>query len=305
LYAEDPERGFLPSVGTLHALSFGGGEGVRIDTGVEPGAEVSAFYDPMIAKVIARGANRDEALDRLGKALSGTVVAGPRTNVAFLTALTKAEGFRQGHFDTGFIDRNLEALGAVPRGPEFEAVRQSALALLASEQKRLTGGSLSPWTEPDSFQLGGVRQATLAMLVDGDRTDVALHHQNGWAAVYDGAESRANRSSDVVIAPAGRGVFAVTGGRQIFAELFDPLAVDLEHLDGGGVIKAPMHGKVIAVFVEAGQPIAKGQRVAVIEAMKMEHTLTAALDGTVAAVSVSVGDQVGEGATVAVLEAPL
>src|SRR5919112_1807666 len=110
LYAEDPEHGFLPSTGKLWALSFPEDEGVRIDTGVEAGDEVTPYYDPMIAKVIAHGATRDEALDRLAAALGGTVVAGPKTNVAFLKRLCEAPEFRAGQFATGFIERNLDAL---------------------------------------------------------------------------------------------------------------------------------------------------------------------------------------------------
>jgi len=107
LYAEDPEKGFLPSTGRLVALEFPTGEGIRIDAGVTAGSEVTPYYDPMIAKLIAHGKDRAEALDRLGAALAHTRVAGPRTNLAFLTALVNAEGFRGEAFDTGLIDRNL------------------------------------------------------------------------------------------------------------------------------------------------------------------------------------------------------
>ena len=117
LYAEDPERGFLPSTGKLLALQFPQGEGLRIDTGVEAGSEVTPFYDPMIAKLIAHGKSRDEALDRLAAALDKTVVVGPRSNAGFLAALCRADEFRKGNFDTGFIDRHLAALGAVAAGP--------------------------------------------------------------------------------------------------------------------------------------------------------------------------------------------
>src|SRR5476651_2226784 len=113
LYAEDPERGFLPSTGRLLALNFPQDEGLRIDTGVEEGSEVTPFYDPMIAKLIAHGNSRNEALDRLAGALDKTIVVGPRSNAGFLAALCRAEEFRQGNFDTGFIDRHLAALGAV------------------------------------------------------------------------------------------------------------------------------------------------------------------------------------------------
>ena len=134
LYAEDPERGFLPSTGTLHALRLPDGEGIRVDAGVRAGDTVTPYYDPMIAKVIAHGATREAALDRLATALDETAVAGPQTNLAFLTALAKAPEFRAGRFDTGFIDRNLAALTAVP-GPD--------IAALAAAVRRLTEPSSS------------------------------------------------------------------------------------------------------------------------------------------------------------------
>ena len=116
LYAEDPERGFLPSTGRLVALKLPEGEGIRVDTGVETGSDITAFYDPMIAKLIAHGATREQALARLGGALERTIVAGPRSNVAFLGALCRAKEFRAGAVDTGFIERNGDALGLVSRG---------------------------------------------------------------------------------------------------------------------------------------------------------------------------------------------
>ncbi len=126
LYAEDPERGFLPSTGKLVALQFPRGEDLRIDTGVEAGSEVTPFYDPMIAKLIAHGKSRAEALDRLAGALDKTVVIGPRSNAGFLAALCRAEEFRQGDFDTGFIDGHLAALGAVPQGLDRAAAALGA-----------------------------------------------------------------------------------------------------------------------------------------------------------------------------------
>ena len=111
LYAEDPERGFLPSTGKLVALSFPEGEGIRIDSGVEQGGEISPYYDPMIAKVIAHADTREAALDRLAHALDDTLVAGPRTNLAFLAALCRSPDFRNGDFDTGFIARHRDELG--------------------------------------------------------------------------------------------------------------------------------------------------------------------------------------------------
>jgi 3-methylcrotonyl-CoA carboxylase alpha subunit len=323
LYAEDPEKGFLPSTGKLWALEFGDAEGVRIDTGVAQGAEVSPFYDPMIAKVIAHGATRDEALDRLGEALGKTVVAGPRTNVTFLKALTEAEGFREGDFDTGFIDRNVEALGAVPQPVDGEAVRLGILKLVDSEwslrtwqEGRRTNENTSPWQHVDGFQLGNARSLTRRYLANGELVEARLawpgptpgHGNPNVAVRLSGGVSRflddyLPVSHLPMFMQTPQGLFVIRNGRQTEVRAFDPLDVDLDHLDGGGALKAPMHGKVIQVFVEPGQQVAKGDRIAVIEAMKMEHTLVAPTDGIVTMVAVLAGEQVAEGAPVAAIEA--
>ena len=322
LYAEDPERGFLPSTGRLHTLEFGDGEGVRVDTGVEAGAEVSPFYDPMIAKVIAFGETRDEALDRLGAVLGRTVVAGPRTNLAFLKALTEAPGFRSGAFDTGFIDRNLAALGAVPRPADPATVRLAALKLVdgvwAERQGRdqaRSNEAASPWSATDGFQLAAARRVSVPLVVDGERATVELvspapgtGRTGSIQAVFGGGTSDYHDdylpvANDPAFTLTRDGLFVVRDGRQTEVRRFDPFDVDLDHLDGGGAVKAPMHGKVIAVLVEPGQEVAKGDRIAVIEAMKMEHTLVAPADGTVTAIAVTAGEQVAEGAPVATIEA--
>ncbi len=328
LYAEDPEKGFLPSTGKLHALEFGSAEGVRIDTGVEEGAEVSPYYDPMIAKVIAHGATRDEALDRLGQALAGTVVAGPRTNVTFLKALTEAEGFRDGDFDTGFIDRNVEALGAVPQPMDAKAAAVGAHHLIKNKLKLLVLSAdaengmraADPWSamRTDGFVLSPDGWArTQSILVDGEKQAFDLRWSVGGPIIALGGrdfpmdqvgnwypyghESLVDAEARVV--ECDDRVFVVRNGRQTEVRAFDPLDVDLDHLDGGGSVKAPMHGKVVQVFVEPGQQVAKGDRIAVIEAMKMEHTLVAPSDGTVTMVAVLAGEQVAEGAPVASIEA--
>ncbi len=328
LYAEDPEKGFLPSTGKLHALEFGSAEGVRIDTGVEEGAEVSPYYDPMIAKVIAHGATRDEALDRLGAALAGTVVAGPRTNVTFLKALTEAEGFRDGDFDTGFIDRNVEALGAVPQPMDAKAAAVGVHHLIRNQLKRFARSedaengmrAADPWSVvgSDGFVLSSTAWArSQNVLVDGDKRSVGLNWSAGGpVVVLEGRDFPMDQvgrwypyghdskiDSEVRAIERDNRVFVIRNGRQTEVRAFDPLDVDLDHLDGGGSVKAPMHGKVVQVFVEPGQQVAKGDRIAVIEAMKMEHTLVAPSDGTVTMVAVLAGEQVAEGAPVASIEA--
>jgi 3-methylcrotonyl-CoA carboxylase alpha subunit len=304
LYAEDPEKGFLPSTGRLVALDFPSGEGIRVDAGVAVGSDVTPYYDPMIAKLIAHGQNRAQALDRLASALDRTRVAGPRTNLAFLAALVKSDGFRGEQFDTGFIERNLAALGAVPRGFDRAAAAFGVALLLAREQARIAARSAwdgaSPWDATDGFQLAGGRGAALPVLVDGENASAALSYgANGTRVAIDGEGA----AVDAQAVEAGDAVYVLRGGRQTVVRLNDFEAIDVEHLDTGGLITAPMHGKVLAILVEPGAAVAKGERVALIEAMKMEHALTAPIAGTVVEVAAVAGSQVAEGAKVMVIEA--
>ncbi|MFL5142434.1 MAG: acetyl/propionyl/methylcrotonyl-CoA carboxylase subunit alpha [Microvirga sp.] len=315
LYAEDPEKGFLPSTGKLWALQFPAGEGVRIDTGVAEGDAVTPFYDPMIAKVIAHGASRDEALDRLSAALGATLVAGPKTNLGFLRALADAPEFRAGRFDTGFIDANLQALGAVEQPLDEEAARLGALMLIDDEWETLEArrsslapaeGFHSPWSERDGFELGPPRSHGLSVVVEGHRHDMNVT----WAA--EGPEvafgSGVSRFIPAHFVDNHRsfprtdsGLIVLRNGRQTRVDRHDPFAVDLEHIDEGGAVKAPMHGKLIAVFVRPGDRVEKGQRLAIVEAMKMEHALVAPAAGEVAEVAAEPGQQVAEGARLIVL----
>src|SRR6185437_9207589 len=142
------------------AMQLPESRGLRIDTGVEAGSEVTPFYDPMIAKLIAHGRSRSEALDRLADALDKTIVAGPRSHAGFLAALCRAEGFRNGDFDTGFIDRHLTGLGAVPQGLDRAAAALGVQALLERESARVAAAREpdeppSPWDGGDAFQLSG------------------------------------------------------------------------------------------------------------------------------------------------------
>ena len=311
LYAEDPEKGFLPSTGKLWALQFPHGEGIRIDTGVEAGDSVTPFYDPMIAKVIAHGADRAHALDRLAAALGATVVAGPRTNLAFLKALAEAEGFRAGAFDTGFIDRNMAALGAEPQPLDAAAIAAAALQLeedrqlagLLAAAERVDGEALSPWLHADAFSLMPRPPLGLPLTVDGVRVEARIEWQEEQARVSLPGHPLGEGEHEVMLAQAEPGTYlALHRGRQSAVSLFDPFAVDLDAAaDGGGVVKAPMHGKLVALFVAQGDSVAKGQRLAIVEAMKMEHVLTAPRDGTVTELGAEPGAQVAEGAKVVVL----
>ncbi|WP_349357321.1 acetyl/propionyl/methylcrotonyl-CoA carboxylase subunit alpha [Stappia sp.] len=297
LYAEDPDQGFLPSTGRLDLLMLPEGEGIRIDTGVEAGAEISAFYDPMIAKIIAHGATREDALDRLAHQLGVSWIAGPKSNLAFLSALVAHPDVRAGGFDTGLIDRDLAALTA---GAVGEATISAAVAALIGAQEP-GAGEPGAWVDPfavrDAFQLSGTRSLSVKVEVDGEIRDVAIDWRDG-RAVAQGADAAEPAG---VVSWAGDVVYALEGGRAVKVALVDHLARVAEDAEGAGAIKAPMHGKVIAVDVAAGDAVEKGDRLAVVEAMKMEHAITAPRDGVVGTVFVAQGDQVDQGAPIVAL----
>ena len=312
VYAEDPENDFLPSTGTIVGLDLPGD--IRVESGVEAGGEVTPFYDPMIAKLIAHAPTRQEALDRLTDALDHTLVAGVRSNVAFLGALCRAPDFRKGKVDTGFIDRNLGALGAVPQGPDRAAAALGVARLLAraemSEAFGDAGGKSapprdggfqynSPWAACDGFQLGGTRSIMVPVLIDGESADATVTYGKGGIEVTIDSTAPA---TDAKAFDAEEEVYVLRHGRQTRVRLKDVAAAAAEAGAGDGVVKAPMHGRVLELFVGGGESVHGGQRLAVIEAMKMEHTLRAPFAGVVVEVAVGPGAQVVEGAQIMVIE---
>jgi 3-methylcrotonyl-CoA carboxylase alpha subunit len=306
LYAEDPERGFLPSTGKLIALEFPKGQGLRVDTGVEQGDEVTPFYDPMIAKLIAHADTREQALENLAIALDKTVVLGPRSNAGFLTALCRAPEFVAGNFDTGFIDRNLDKLGAVRQPLDRAAAAAGAHELMARENKRIAASQArepdepaSPWDSADAFQLAGARRLGLPILADGENVVAEIvHGRNGAVVTIDGIAP----APEAVAVGAADAVYVLRKGRQTKVALRDLNLDEAGDDAASGLVRAPMHGKVLGILVEKGERVTRGQCLAIIEAMKMEHTLVAAMEGTVAEIAVAVNAQVGEGAKVMVIE---
>ena len=251
-------------------------------------------------------ASRAEALDRLGAALDRTIVAGPRSNAGFLAALCRAAEFRSGKFDTGFIDRNLAALGAAPQGLDRAAVALGAQMLLKRERARIAEAApqepdvpASPWDATDAFQLAGSPPPGAADARRG-RERCGAGRLYGWGPIVtvDGV----GVAADATAIEAGDAVYVLRHGRQTKVGLRD-LAIDEagDH-GGGGLVRAPMHGKVLEVLVEKGATVARGQRLAIIEAMKMEHTLTAPIDGVVAEIAVQKDAQVAEDAKMMVIE---
>jgi 3-methylcrotonyl-CoA carboxylase alpha subunit len=302
LYAEDPARGFLPSTGTLVALQFP--DGVRIDTGVEQGSAISPYYDPMIAKMIAHAPGREAALEQLASALDRTVAAGPRTNLALLSALCRAPEFRAGTFDTSFIDRNPALLGSAE--PDRAAAAFGAARLLASDrariERRLSRASdepPSPWDATDGFQLAGPRSTALPILIDGEPAEAQVSYGSGGSVVTMDGQAAA---ADATAIETGNAIYILRHGRQTVVRHVEAGSGDADHADGDGQIKAPMHGKVLALLVVDGDRVEKGQRLAVVEAMKMEHALTARRAGRVTGIAVAAGQQVAEGARLMTIE---
>jgi 3-methylcrotonyl-CoA carboxylase alpha subunit len=293
IYAEDPARGFLPSTGTLVALRFP--QGVRVDTGVEQGSAISPYYDPMIAKMVAHAPSRDAALQTLANAIESTVAAGPRTNLALLAALCRAPDFRAGNFDTGFIDRNPALAGSAE--PDGAAAAYGAARLLAQDTGRIVEAAgrdadapVSPWDATDGFQLSGPRRVTLPLLVDGEPAEAGVSYgPEGTTIAVAGEEAAVDATA--IEADA---IYVLRHGRQTVVRRVEPGSGNLDH--GDGQIKAPMHGKVLALLVADGDLVEKGQRVAIVEAMKMEHSLTALRAGRVKDIAVAAGSQVAEGA---------
>ncbi len=304
VYAEDPENGFLPSTGTIVGLELP--DDVRVDNGIEAGGEVTPFYDAMIAKLIAHAPTRDGALDRIANALDRTLIAGVRSNVAFLGALCRAPEFRKGKVDTGFIDRNLAALGAVPLGADRAAAAFGVARLLGRESANMAAPPVedpaaanSPWAARDGFQLGGVRSISVPVVSEGERASATVtYDKDGMHVAIDGTAP----AVDASVFEADDEVYVLRHGRQTRVRLQDVSTAAAEAGTGDGVIKAPMHGKVLQLFAADGDTVTEGQRLAVIEAMKMEHTLRAPFDGVVGKIAVVASAQVVEGGEIMVIE---
>jgi 3-methylcrotonyl-CoA carboxylase alpha subunit len=254
LYAEDPVKGFLPSIGKLELLRFGTSEASRIDTGVYQGAEVSPFYDPMIAKVIAYGENRAQARTRLRRMLIGSAVWPVKTNASFLVKALEHPAFVEGDVDTGLIGRDGKAMAATP-APSRAALTRAAMELV-------------PHEDLPGFRLNAAPVRTAPFLLDGSPVEIRL----------EGHGKRAPAAS-AFVTEQGQ-VWQLNPWRK-------------EGTAGGatatGSILAPMPGRVILVEVAAGDQVKKGQKLLTLEAMKMEHTLTAPFDGVVAELNAATG----------------
>jgi 3-methylcrotonyl-CoA carboxylase alpha subunit len=331
VYAENPEKGFLPSIGTLRhmdtpgavAFELGGTPGmdpapVRIDSGVREGDAISPFYDPMIAKLIVWGADRNQALARMAQALSEFQIVGLATNIAFLKRLVEGTAFASADLDTGLIERYADTLFPQPKAAPAGALALAAAALVESETAQPASNAADPWAQASGWRLNGAYQRQLSFTDDyaagtgsqayqvglayraagweielgGMKTELAVVGRDGAAlSIRLGAASmhgNVRRDGDLF--------HVFTGGRHFTLAYNDPMAHAGEQEAAGGRLTAPMPGKVVAVIASNGQAVKKGEPLVIMEAMKMEHTISAPADGVVEEVLYQVGDQVADGA---------
>ena len=291
-YAEDPARGFLPTGGTVLLLEEPVGEDVRVDSSLLPGLEVGSTYDPMLNKVIAWGPDRTSALAKLDRALAQQVILGVGTNTSFLRRLITHPEVVAGRLDTGFIERHLDELTATD-------VPDEALAVYALRQRQaLEGPTL--WEKPTGWRPTGPAALCWSLALPGGRTaEVQLVVDR--VSIDDAAPITARLRGNQLTVNGRTTTWATVtegddlwigheGASWVLREQPRQLRPDIQTQSGN--VTSPMPGSVIAVHVSKDEAVTKGQPLVVVEAMKMEHTLTAPLDGTVSDVLVRVGQQV-------------
>ena len=318
IYAEDPDKGFLPSTGKLLHLSPPAENlHVRVDTGVEEGDEISPHYDPMIAKLIVWDQNRDRALARMLQALAEYRVAGVSNNISFLSRLTACPAFSGADLDTGLIEREKAYLFPEAKATPIEVWQVAALAELLREANRGAAKArrdedpLSPWHARDGWRLNASAKRDLIFRLGEEQQTVNVAYRaDGYTLTVNGKSVEARgelndrgllrveldgmrMDATVVAANEKRHVFF--HGRAWQLSNVDPLHYSGEGGGAEGGLLAPMPGKVISLIAPVGAAVEKGAPLLILEAMKMEHTINAPAAGTVKAFRFVVGDQVGDG----------
>ena len=325
IYAEDADRGFLPSTGQLIRLSPPAESlNVRIDTGVEEGDEITPYYDPMIAKLIVWDEHRDAALARMRKALADYQIAGVTTNIDFLARLVACPAFAGADLDTGLIERQKDFLFPAAQGVPRDAVLIATVGELLWEQHaaklsaKASGDPHSPWHARDGWRMNLSSARTISFR-DGDAlVDAHVRYQRDqWQITLNGettlARGKKLEGDRFAVELDDRrliaSVVAVDDKRSLFLQgstytllRDDPLhRVDAGDSHGGG-LTAPMPGKIVALLAQPGQKVDKGTPLLILEAMKMEHTITAPTAGIVKAFCYAAGEQVSDGAALVEFE---
>ncbi len=323
LYAEDPARGFVPQAGRLDRLRLPATRGsVRVDTGVAEGDTVTVHYDPMIAKVIAHGADRAAALAALSKALAQTEVAGIATNLGFLTALVEHPAFVGAELDTGLIGRLGDEIARLSASARDRLLACGVIASLLDGDETAgqpVGDPYSPWAERNGWTLAGPRHDALALTVAGTPVPAQIFYRGAGRFAVElsgrpielvGCRREGDRFTATVdgrpiearVFDAGGDTIAVSAGRSVVFHRRSVAEKGGDERGASGAITAPMPGKIVAVAVKKGALVKRGDPVIVLEAMKMEQTLAAPRDGRIAAIACRPGDLVVEGALLAAVD---
>jgi len=318
IYAEDPEKGFLPASGTIRAWREPVGEGIRIDAGFRAGDDITPYYDALLAKLIAWGADRPQALRRIGEALDAFEIGGVTTNLAFLKALLTHPQVIRDDIDTGFIERELSTLTRSAPALAVLDVAAACAAVLLREQGEQVASENSPWDRADGWTLAGRRSRRLSFRHGAERYDAVLWYGRGGLSLEFGGKNdrlqfvpREGGVFDMCLGDALERVSVAWSSRDIDLSTLrgprklhwiDPFVANMSEAAAAGRIVAPMPGTVTRILAEPGVGLARGAPVIVLEAMKMEHTLRAPAEGRVKALKCAVGDFVQEGTELAEFE---
>ncbi|WP_313219875.1 acetyl/propionyl/methylcrotonyl-CoA carboxylase subunit alpha [Stenotrophomonas sp.] len=323
LYAEDADRGFLPSTGTLRHLRLPANTAhVRVDAGVEQGDAITPFYDPMIAKLIVWDVDRDAALRRMQQALAECEVVGVTTNAAFLRRLVMTDSFTQAKLDTALIEREQAALAPNDGDSDPALLALAAIAGVATSEaaRRDARDPHSPWQAQDGWRLGAAAARALTLEHRGAQRSVTVQGAGAgeqWTVHMDGNALAGSGGLDgdalrVQIGEQLHRATVIRDGNELYLfgsegvqrfTLHDPVSEADQSVADAGSLVAPMPGRIVATLVSPGTAVKRGAPLLVLEAMKMEHTLQAPADGTVQGYRVKAGDQVGDGAVLVDFEA--
>jgi 3-methylcrotonyl-CoA carboxylase alpha subunit len=325
IYAEDADKGFLPSTGVIRRWREPAGNGIRVDTGFRAGDAVAPYYDALLAKLIVWAPDRGEALGRMVEALGDFEIAGVTTNLAFLKALLSHPQVARGEIDTGFIEREISALaGSAPPITALDMAAACAAVLWREGQQQVQEQTAcddnlhSPWNRTDGWMLSGRRSRRLRFRRGAQRFDAVLwHDRDGLTMEFADAHAllrfvpRDGARFNITVGDATESVCAVWSGHDLdlttphgHLELhwMDPFAADIGEAAAASRIVAPMPGTVIRILAEPGADLPRGAPLLVLEAMKMEHTLRAPGHGRLKALKCAVGDFVQEGTELADFE---
>ncbi|MBV8926628.1 MAG: acetyl-CoA carboxylase biotin carboxylase subunit [Bradyrhizobium sp.] len=319
LYAENPQKNFMPSVGKIRCWRLPNEtDGLRIDAGYRAGDPVSPYYDAMLAKVIAWAPTREGAIDRLNRGLEQSDIRGVVTNIAFLSALVTHPKVHANKIDTGFIERELKALAAAAGAPGDLELAAAVAAIVGEEMKAAQNEPGSPWQTSGWMPVGHRERVFVFRSGQGAEHKVVLHYGKGLSTLSIGHRSVALASSaceaggyDVTLDGIKSRVVALIEGQELYLRTrngrfelhwVDPFGGETEEQSGEDKIVAPLPGTVVALLAEEGATLDKGAPILTLEVMKMEQTLRAPFPGVLKRIKCKVGDIVQEGVELAVVE---